>query len=224
MSDYKSDFLRVLSERGYIHQISDVAGLDQLAAKQARGRLCGLRLHRAVAAHRAPDLDHDAALAAADRQQADRADGRRHDARRRSVRARRDAQDPHLRADRRQQGVDQGHVLEVHHLRRGQERRRHGGQCRMADQAQLHRDAARRRPAFLDQPHADDGLGEAAARPRAGALVHRVQLHDPAVLRLRRARASATAAICRWAARTSGATSSTASISAGAWARISSTR
>jgi len=34
MSDYKSDFLRILSERGYIHQISDVAGLDQLAAKQ----------------------------------------------------------------------------------------------------------------------------------------------------------------------------------------------
>ena len=34
MSDYKSDFLRVLSERGYIHQISDVAGLDALATKQ----------------------------------------------------------------------------------------------------------------------------------------------------------------------------------------------
>ena len=34
MSDYKSDFLRILSERGYIHQISDVAGLDGLAAKQ----------------------------------------------------------------------------------------------------------------------------------------------------------------------------------------------
>ena len=31
MSDYKSDFLRVLSERGYIHQVSDVAGLDRLA-------------------------------------------------------------------------------------------------------------------------------------------------------------------------------------------------
>src|ERR1044072_6209899 len=31
MSDYKSDFLRVLSERGYIHQISDVAGLDEAA-------------------------------------------------------------------------------------------------------------------------------------------------------------------------------------------------
>jgi tyrosyl-tRNA synthetase len=34
MSDYKSDFLRVLSDRGYIHQISDVAGLDALATKQ----------------------------------------------------------------------------------------------------------------------------------------------------------------------------------------------
>jgi len=34
MSDYKSDFLRVLSERGYIHQISDVGGLDALAAEK----------------------------------------------------------------------------------------------------------------------------------------------------------------------------------------------
>ena len=34
MSDYKSDFLRVLSERGYIHQISDVADLDALAVKR----------------------------------------------------------------------------------------------------------------------------------------------------------------------------------------------
>jgi tyrosyl-tRNA synthetase len=34
MSDFKSDFLRVLSERGYIHQISDVAGLDALAARR----------------------------------------------------------------------------------------------------------------------------------------------------------------------------------------------
>jgi len=33
MSDFKSDFLRVLSERGYIHQVSDVAGLDAQAAK-----------------------------------------------------------------------------------------------------------------------------------------------------------------------------------------------
>ena len=42
MSDYKSDFLRVLAERGYIHQISDVAGLDARREGQARRRLCGL--------------------------------------------------------------------------------------------------------------------------------------------------------------------------------------
>jgi len=33
MSDYKSEFLRVLSERGYIHQVSDAAGLDDVAAR-----------------------------------------------------------------------------------------------------------------------------------------------------------------------------------------------
>src|ERR671922_803219 len=33
MSAFKSDFLRVLDERGFIHQTSDSAGLDELAAK-----------------------------------------------------------------------------------------------------------------------------------------------------------------------------------------------
>ena len=33
MSTYKSDFLNTLSTRGYIHQCSDAAGLDTLAAK-----------------------------------------------------------------------------------------------------------------------------------------------------------------------------------------------
>jgi tyrosyl-tRNA synthetase len=33
MSHYKSDFLNILSERGFIHQCSDFAGLDALAAK-----------------------------------------------------------------------------------------------------------------------------------------------------------------------------------------------
>ena len=32
MAHYKSDFLNTLSERGYIHQCSDFAGLDALAA------------------------------------------------------------------------------------------------------------------------------------------------------------------------------------------------
>ncbi len=33
MTVFKSDFLRVLQERGFIHQVSDAAGLDALAAK-----------------------------------------------------------------------------------------------------------------------------------------------------------------------------------------------
>ena len=63
------------------------------------------------------------------------------------------------------------------------------------------------------------GFGEAPPRARARAVVPRIQLHGPAGLRLRRAVTAATAACCRWAAPTSGATSSTASISAAAWAR-----
>ncbi|MFT6473840.1 tyrosine--tRNA ligase [Qipengyuania profunda] len=34
MSNYTSDLLRVLDERGYIHQVTDAEGLDALAAKQ----------------------------------------------------------------------------------------------------------------------------------------------------------------------------------------------
>jgi tyrosyl-tRNA synthetase len=34
MNSYESDLLRVLDERGYIHQMTDAAGLDALAAKQ----------------------------------------------------------------------------------------------------------------------------------------------------------------------------------------------
>lgn len=34
MSEFKSDFLKVLSERGFIHQISDEKGLDELCARE----------------------------------------------------------------------------------------------------------------------------------------------------------------------------------------------
>src|SRR6476646_6206544 len=34
MSDHKSDLLRLLDERGYVHQMTDAAGLDALAARQ----------------------------------------------------------------------------------------------------------------------------------------------------------------------------------------------
>lgn len=39
MSVFKSDFLRTLDERGFIHQISDRSGLDELFAKGNRDRL-----------------------------------------------------------------------------------------------------------------------------------------------------------------------------------------
>ena len=35
MSGYKSDFLNVLAERGFIHQVSEPDALDQLARSQA---------------------------------------------------------------------------------------------------------------------------------------------------------------------------------------------
>ena len=34
MSGFKSDFLNVMRERGFIHQISDETGLDDLLAKE----------------------------------------------------------------------------------------------------------------------------------------------------------------------------------------------
>ena len=75
-------------------------------------------------------------------------------------------------------------------LRRRPDRRDDGRQRRVAGAAQLHRLPARRRPALLGQPHAGDGFGQAPARARARAVVPRIQLHDPAGLRLRRAGAA----------------------------------
>ena len=63
----------------------------------------------------------------------------------------------------------------------------HGQQRRVARQARIHRVPARGRAAFHDQPDADLRQRQAAARPRAAADVPRVQLHDPAGLRLPRA-------------------------------------
>src|SRR5881275_1640252 len=34
MSEFRSDLLRLLDERGYIHQVTDAEGLDALAAKE----------------------------------------------------------------------------------------------------------------------------------------------------------------------------------------------
>ena len=161
------------------------------AGRQGPGdRLCRLRLHGAVAAYRQLPHHDDAALAAAERQQADHPDGRRHHHGRRPLRQGRIARDPLDRRNRGQQGLDPRRVRQGAALRLRPQRRHHARQRRVADQAELDRDAARHRPAFLRQPHADDGLGAAPARARAGDELHRVQLHGLPGLRLRRAGAA----------------------------------
>ena len=226
MSDFKSDFLHVLSRarlhppdlrrrrprraRGEARRVAAYVGFDCTAPSLHVGYLLSIMMLHWLqqTGHKPIALMGGGTTRVGDPSGKD--ESRKH---------------PHRRADRRQQGVDQGRSFaKFLDFGDGQERRRHGRQRRLADQAQLHRVPARRRPAFLGQPHADLRLGEAAARARAGAVVPRIQLHDPAGLRLRRARTGATAACCRWAARTSGATSSTASTSAAAWARTSSSR
>ena len=102
MAQYKSDFLHVLEERGFIHQCTDLEALDAAGRRRHGHRLHRLRRHGALAARRQPDPDHDAALAAADRPPADRADGRRHHQGRRPLRQGHAAAAAHRRGDPRQ--------------------------------------------------------------------------------------------------------------------------
>ena len=224
MAKHSSDFLNVLDERGFIHQCSDFAGLDALAAKGEVVAYVGydctapsLHVGHLISIMMLHWLQQTG-------RQADRADGRRHDARRRSLRQGRDAAHPADRDDRGQQGRHQGRVRALPDVRQRPHRRHHGRQRRMAGAAQLHRVPARRRPALLRQPHADHGLGASC-----GSSASRSCRSSSSTTCCCRPTTSsswrgATAAICRWAAPTSGATSSPASISAGAWARSSSTR
>ena len=185
MAGFKSDFMRIVHERGMVHQCSDAARLDELLASGIRTAYIGFdctadSLHVGASA-----ADHAAALVAEDRPQADRADGRRHDQGRRSLGPRRDAPAAHDRADRRQHGEHQEELRQLPEVRQRPDRRGDGQQRRLARHAALHSAAARCRPALLGQPHADHGFGEAPARARPAAHLPRIQLHDPAVLRLR---------------------------------------
>ena len=182
MSAYKSDFLQVLAERGFIHQVSDAAGLD---AKAAAGPITAYVGFDATA----PSLHIGnlltimmLRLAAEDRASSDCADGRRHQQDRRSLRQGHQPHPAHRRSDRRQYRLDPHRVLALSRFRC---RRDHGEQRRLARPAALHFLPARRRPAFHHQQDADVRFGEAAARSRAAADVSRIQLHDPAGLRFR---------------------------------------
>ena len=46
MTQFKSDFLRTLSERGFIHQTSDDEGLDKLFATETVTAYIGFDYHK----------------------------------------------------------------------------------------------------------------------------------------------------------------------------------
>ena len=220
----KSDFLRVLRERGFIHQCSDWAGLDEKAASGDLVAYIGFDCT-------APSLHVGSLVQIMMLHWLQKTGGKPialmgggTTRGRRSLRQGREPQAADRRADRGQQGRHQQGVRAVHALRRRQDRRHHARQRGMADQAQLHRFPARRRPAFLGQPHAGDGFGEAAAGARPGAVVPRIQLHVPAGLRLRRAAPALRLRVADGRLRPVGQHRHRRSISAGAWGRRSSTR
>ena len=177
MTAFKSDFLNVLQERGFIHQCSDFEGLDALAAKGEATAYVGYDC-TAPSLHIGNYLtmmmlywlqqsgNKPITLMGGGTTMVGDPSGKDESRAIRTVDGNRSQQGQHPRR------VRQGAALRLGHKRRG-----HARQCRMADQAQLDRDAARYRPAFLGQSHADDGLGQAAPRARTGDELHRIQLH-----------------------------------------------
>ena len=178
----RSDFLRILVERGFVHQCSDLAGLDDKAASGELVAYIGFDCT-------APSLHVGSLLQIMMLHWLQETGGKpialmgggttmvgdpsgKDETRKLLTR----------RADRGQQGRHSQGVLALHALRRGRARRGDARQRRMARQAQLHRIPARRRPAFLGQSHAGDGLGQAAPGARARAFFPRIQLHVPASL------------------------------------------
>ncbi len=183
----KSDFLRVLIERGYVHQCSDYAGLDEKALSGSLVAYIGFDCT-------APSLHVGSLLQIMMLRWLQQTGGKplalmgggttmvgdpsgKDESRKLLTVEQIEANKAGIRkvfdrfiafGDGKTDAVD-------------------ARQRRMARLAQLHRLPARRRPPLLGQSHAGDGFGQAAARPRARAVVSRIQLHVPAGLRLRRA-------------------------------------
>ena len=154
MSAYKSDFLRVLSERGFIHQVSEPEALD---ARAAAGPITAYIGYDCTA----PSL-HIGHLLPTMMLYWMQQTGHRPIALMGGGTTR--VGDPSGKDESRKILTDDDHQREseehpqdlrqIPEIRQRPERRRHGQQCRLAELAQLHRHAARRRPAFLGQPHA----------------------------------------------------------------------
>ena len=144
-----------------------------------------LRRHRALAPCRAPDEHHAAALAAADGAHADHPDGWGDDQGGRPELPLGRAPASVGRGDRRQRRRHPQDLRALPRLRGGRDGRPDARQRRVAGRAQLPRVPARRGPALLDQPDAELRERQEPARPRAEPELSRIQLHDPAGLRLR---------------------------------------
>ena len=67
MTAPRSDFLRILQDRGFIHQCTDLAALDARALDGPVTAYIGFDATAGQPAHRPSGADHDAALAAEDR-------------------------------------------------------------------------------------------------------------------------------------------------------------
>ena len=146
-------------------------------------RLQRLRSLGAVAPCRPPGADLRAPPAAAARRPARGRHRRRDRDDRRSVGSLHGAEPPRPR-DPRSECREHPHAARTVprlHARHG--RGGHGQQPRLAGRAQPRRLPARHRQALHDPVHARQGLGPGQAG--AGAVVHRVQLHAAAGLRLR---------------------------------------
>jgi tyrosyl-tRNA synthetase len=104
MSKFKSDFLRTLDERGFIHQISDDTGLDRLFQTETVSAYIGF--DPTASSLHVGSLIQIMMLhwMQQDRPQADRADGRRHRHDRRPVVQGRGAQASDRRYDRAEPG------------------------------------------------------------------------------------------------------------------------
>ena len=185
MTEYKSDLLRTLSERGFIHQVSDPAGLDEQAAAgpvtgyigfdcTARSFHVGNLVSIMMLRWMQKTGNRPLALMGGGTTRVGDPSGP-HD-----VRQLLTYEEPDANTENRRRTfarfIDFGDPPTGASWRTTPS----GGA------AQLHRLPARCRPAFLGQPHADHGLGPPAPRAPARAYLPRVQLHGAAGLRLRR--------------------------------------
>ena len=177
--NFQSSLLRLLDERGYIHQATDAAALDALAAKQVVPGYIGFdatapSLHvgslvQIMMLRRLQQAGHKPiVLMGGGTTKVGDPSGK-------------DESRKMLTADDIQANIASIRRVFEHFLTFGDG----PTDAVMVDNddwlepARLSRPAAHRRAAFHHQPHDDLRFGQAAARSRAAADLPRIQLHDP---------------------------------------------